>query len=142
MTSLTSKIENMEYPKIGSFNTTEITIILLRDGKEEEYCLIRSSIKIVTPEPEAEIAHFLIASLTTSPEALDPIWLSVDEATILEKKLGEMEADEFKRNQDAQGTSICDGCGKVGTTHYCDCGYDEHWEREQWEKYYEQAQCQ
>lgn len=142
MTSLTSKIEKMEYPKISPYNSTEMTITLLRDGKEQEHHLIRSSIKIVMPEPEAEVAHFLIASLTTSPEALDPIWLSVDEAAILEKKLGEIDADEFKRNQDAQGTSICYGCGKMGAAHsYCECGYDEHWEREQWEKYYE-AQCQ
>lgn len=129
------------HPSIGPYNSTEITITLLRDGKEQQHHLIRSSIKVVIPDPEAEVSHFLSASLTTSPEAAELIWLSVDEAGFIEKKLGEIEADEFKLKQDAQGSSICDGCGKVGDAYsYCDCGYDEHWEREQWEKYYEQGQ--
>jgi hypothetical protein len=127
------------HPSIGPYNSTEMTITLLRDGKEQQYHLIRSSIKVVMPEPENEIAHFLSASLTTSPEAAELIWLTMNEAALIEKRLGEIEADEFNHNQEAQGTSICYGCGKVGDAYNCECGYDEHWEREQWENFYEQC---
>ena len=80
-------------PKIGPYDKNEITVTLLRDGKEQVHRLHRSSVQVTL----AELCHaYFIRGTTLDSSAYTTIWVSFKEAAQLREQLEEIAEYELR----------------------------------------------
>ena len=85
---------------IASYNNSEITLTLLRDGNEVQHRIQRTPISIPldnVTQPVLGLAYFIQAVPIPAPDLgsqpITSIWVTFEEAHALKKKIAEIDAE-------------------------------------------------